>query len=60
MTGDQMKPHPRGLIGRWQDAQDDLALLRADPNADPADVEWAKVKADALTAALNASTNPNC
>jgi hypothetical protein len=51
---DQMRPHPGGLVGRWADAQDDLALLRADPNADPEAVEWAKVKADALAAALSA------
>ena len=51
---DQMKPHPQGLAGRVADALDDLALLRADPNADPQDVAWAKTKSDALIAALNA------
>jgi hypothetical protein len=50
---DQMRPHPGGLPGRVADALDDLALLKADPNADPNAVWWAQVKADALVAALN-------
>jgi hypothetical protein len=55
---DQMRPHPRGLVGRWFDAQDDLALLRQDPHADPEAVAWAKLKADALSAALRAANKP--
>ena len=56
---DPMRPHPQGLIGRWMDAQDDLSLLRQDPSADPEALAWAKLHADAMTAALNASTtNP--
>lgn len=58
MTDDAMRPHPQGLAGRVADALDDLALLRADPNADPEDVAWAKTKSDALIAALNASDEP--
>lgn len=54
MTDDAMKPHPGGLAGRVADALDDLALLRADPNADPEAVAWAKRKSDALIAALHA------
>ena len=57
---DQMKPHPRGLPGRVADALDDLALLRADPNADPQALAWAKTKSDALCAALSAAgDDPN-
>lgn len=58
MTGDAMRPHPGGLAGRVVDALDDLAALRADPNAHPVALWWAEVKATALVAALNAEDMP--
>jgi hypothetical protein len=49
-----MLPHPAGLVGRCADALDDLALLKADPCADPIAIRSAQMFADALSAALAA------
>jgi hypothetical protein len=52
----QMRPHPRGLAGRCQDALDDLALLEADPHASAEAKQSARALADAMAAALRAET----
>jgi hypothetical protein len=51
-----MQPHPHGLTGRVTDALDDLESLVTDQRRrDPQAVRWAKTKAAALVAALDAA-----
>jgi hypothetical protein len=49
-----MRPHPRGLEGRVQDALDDAELIAADPRATLEAKESARRFAAALVAALAA------
>jgi hypothetical protein len=52
-----MRQHPRGLVGRCQDALDDAELIEADPHATPQAKQSARALADALIATLRAETS---